>query len=178
MSDGDAQGEVVTAPNVKWAQRKDRILLTIECENCEEPKLRIENVDDENDKFGKLSLAGQGTRNGKACAYDLNLEVFGELNKSDSKVSVSERKIVLVLLKSRSGPHWPRLLRAKGKSPANVKVDWDLYMDSDEEEEEEKKAQFDIGELDDFSKFDDPLDKDVHTDSDDSDDEDLPDLVK
>ena len=79
MSDGDAQGEVVTAPNVKWAQRKDRILLTIECENCEEPKLRIENVDDENEKFGKLSLAGQGTRNGKACAYDLNLEVFGEL---------------------------------------------------------------------------------------------------
>ena len=153
MSDGDAQGEVVTAPNVKWAQRKDRVLLTIECENCEEPKLRIENVDDdENDKkFGVLSLAGQGTRNGKACAYDLNLEVFGELNKSESKVSVSERKIVLVLLKSRSGPHWPRLLRAKGKSPANVKVDWDLYMDSDEEEEEEKKAQFDIGELDDFS---------------------------
>ncbi len=51
------------------------------------------------------------------------------------------------------------------------------YMDEEEEEEEAQKKSFDVGELDDFSKFDDPLDKDIHTDSDDSDAEDLPDLV-
>ncbi len=50
-------------------------------------------------------------------------------------------------------------------------------MDEEEEEEEAQKKSFDVGELDDFSKFDDPLDKDIHTDSDDSDAEDLPDLV-
>uniref|UniRef100_A0A7S2WXV0 CS domain-containing protein n=1 Tax=Chloropicon primus TaxID=1764295 RepID=A0A7S2WXV0_9CHLO len=200
--------EVVKAPNVKWAQRKDRLLVTVECQNCKEPKLRIEN--DEKEGCGVLALSGEGTRDGKPCSYGLSLELFGELNKDESKVSVGDRKIVLVLLKSKSGPHWPRLLKAKGKAPQNIKVDWDLYMDSDEEEEQEKKSNFDIGTLDDFSvsggplllssarllglaklteslprlgfttkpqKFDDPLDKDVHTDSEDSDDEDLPDLV-
>ena len=146
MSSGDA---VVKAPNVKWAQRKDRVLLTVECQGCADPKLSIDN--DEAESFGIFALSGRGVSNGEACTYDLRLELFGELNKSESKVSIGERKIVLVLLKTKSGPHWPRLLRQKGKAPQNVKVDWDLYMDEDEEEEEEKKANFDIGTMDDFS---------------------------
>jgi hypothetical protein len=167
---------VVTCPNVTWAQRKDRLFLTVECHGCKEPKLKIDN--DPADAFGILTLSGQGKKgDGEACTYDLKLELFGELSKEESKVSIGERKIVLVLLKSKPGPHWPRLLRAKGKSPQNIKVDWNLFMDEDDEEEQQDKSNFDIGTLDDFSKFDDPLDKDVHTDSEDSDDEDLPDLV-
>jgi len=60
---------------------------------------------------------------------------------------------------------------------ASLFLSYSRYMDEDEEEEEAQKKSFDIGDLDDFSKFDDPLDKDVHTDSDDSDAEDLPDLI-
>jgi len=172
---GVSAGPVITNPNVKWAQRKDRLLLTVECQECREPKLGIDN--DRADGFGMFTLSGEGRRGGEPCTYDLRLELHGELNKSESKVSVSDRKIVLVLLKSTAGSHWPRLLHAKGKTPPNIKVDWDLYMDEDEEEEEAQKKSFDIGDLDDFSKFDDPLDKDVHTDSDDSDAEDLPDLI-
>ena len=147
----------------------------MECHDCKEPKLSIDN--DQADGFGIFTLSGEGKKDGESCTYDLKLELYGELNKDESKVSVGERKIVLVLLKSKVGPHWPRLLRQKGKSPPNIKVDWNLFMDEDEEEEEENKTNFDIGTLDDFSKFDDPLDKDIHTDSEDSDDEDLPDLV-
>mmetsp|Transcript_7447 Transcript_7447/g.13791 ORF Transcript_7447/g.13791 Transcript_7447/m.13791 type:complete len:179 (+) Transcript_7447:220-756(+) len=177
MSSGEVGDgvRVIKNPNVKWAQRKDRVLLTVECQNCKEPKLDIDN--DLADGYGIFTFAGEGVKDGEACTYDLRLDLYGELNKEESKVSVTDRKIVLVLLKSKSGPHWPRLLHAPGKSPPNIKVDWDLYMDEDDEEEEENKKNFDIGQLDDFSKFDDPLDKDIHTDSEDSDDEDLPDLV-
>lgn len=134
---------------MSWAQRKDRVFLTVECPGCKEPKLHIDN--DPADSFGVFTFAGEGQKDGEKCTYQLRLELYGELDKAESKVSIGERKVVLVLLKSKAGPHWPRLLRAKGKSPPNVKVDWNLFMDEDEEEEEENKTNFDIGTLDDFS---------------------------
>ena len=140
---------VITAPNTTWAQRKDKLILTIECPNCKQPKLRIEN--DLADNFGILSLQAEGSRDGEKCEYDVKMELHGELNKEESKVSVTDRNIVLVLFKDKPGPYWPRLLHAKGKAPQHIKVDWNLYKDEDEEEEEENRGAFDVGALDDFS---------------------------
>ncbi len=136
-------------PNVLWAQRKDKLLLTVECPKCAQPKLHIDN--DQAENFGTLKLHAEGIRDGAACSYELELQLYGEVSKEESKVSVNDRNVVLVLLKSHPGPHWPRLLRAKGKAPRHVKVDWNLFKDEDEEEEDENKAAFDIGGLDDFS---------------------------
>lgn len=44
------------------------------------------------------------------------------INKEESKVSISDRKILLVLAKAEDAQgHWPRLLKGTGKMP-NVKV--------------------------------------------------------
>lgn len=44
------------------------------------------------------------------------------IDKEESKVSVSDRKILLVLAKPEDAQgHWPRLLKGTGKMP-NVKV--------------------------------------------------------
>ncbi len=44
------------------------------------------------------------------------------IDKEESKVSVSDRKILLVLAKPEDAQgHWPRLLKGTGKTP-NVKV--------------------------------------------------------
>ena len=51
------------------------------------------------------------------------LELNGKINKEESKVAVNPRSIVLLLAKDGEG-YWPRLLRAPGKMPGNIKVDW------------------------------------------------------
>lgn len=53
----------------------------------------------------------------------LQLELYGKLKKEDSKIAVGARSIVLIIAKEESG-FWPRLQRAAGKAPRNVKVDW------------------------------------------------------
>ena len=120
----------------------------------------------------------QGVSEADGKTYAVELELFGAINQEQSKTSAGGRTVVVVLAKHSVGPHWPRLLKAPGKPPKHVKVDWNLFMDEDDELEEAEKAQFNLGDLDDFSKFDDPLDKDVHSDSSDSDDEDLDGLEK
>ena len=120
----------------------------------------------------------QGVSEADGKTYAVELELFGAIDQEQSKTSAGGRTVVVVLAKHSVGPHWPRLLKAPGKPPKHVKVDWNLFMDEDDELEEAEKAQFNLGDLDDFSKFDDPLDKDVHSDSSDSDDEDLDGLEK
>ena len=65
--------------------------------------------------------------------YELDLELYGEIDSDNSKISVGARHIVLQVAKKESGPHWPRLLAAAGKPPAHIKVDWAKYKDEDEE---------------------------------------------
>ncbi len=45
----------------------------------------------------------------------------------------TDRTVVLILAKKEEGPHWPRLLKAAGRAPSNVKVDWNRWVDEDEE---------------------------------------------
>ncbi len=45
-----------------------------------------------------------------------------EVNKEESKVSISDRNIILVIIKADSvQEHWPRLLHGKGKV-TNIQV--------------------------------------------------------
>ena len=41
-----------------------------------------------------------------------------------------------MVMKTESGPFWGRLLKAPGKPPHFVKVDWSKYKDEDDEEKE------------------------------------------
>ena len=56
----------------------------------------------------------------------------------------------LVLAKDTSGPHWPRLLKQKGRPPKSVQLNWDLWKDEEDEEAETNKKEFNIGDLDDM----------------------------
>lgn len=46
----------------------------------------------------------------------------------------------LVIAKAQSGAHWPRLLKAEGRPPTTVKVDWDKWKDQDDEDNERNGA--------------------------------------
>ena len=58
----------------------------------------------------------------------------------ESKVAVTPRNICLVVMKTSPGPHWGKLLKAAGKPPHYVKVDWSKYKDEDEEDAEGQGA--------------------------------------
>ena len=60
------------------------------------------------------------------------LSVF--FSAQSSKTSVTTRHTILILVKEES-VWWNRLLKAEGKPPAYVKVDWSKYVDEDEESE-------------------------------------------
>jgi len=53
----------------------------------------------------------------------------------ESKVAVTPRSICLVVMKTAAGPYWGKLLKAAGKPPHYVRVDWSKYKDEDEEAE-------------------------------------------
>lgn len=53
--------------------------------------------------------------------YVLDLELYGAINKEDTKISQTDRTILLVIAKKEEG-FWPRLLSAAGKTAPNIKA--------------------------------------------------------
>lgn len=160
-------------PQLLWAQRRDRLYLTIDLQDAKDPQIKLEN--DAEDKHGKLSFSGLARSHAtgsEAHEYGIDLEFFGPIDSKESKISVTDRSIVLVIAKKgETSEHWPRLLAKSGKSATNIKVDWNKWVDDDEEDE--KPDSFDMAGMQDFSNFG---DMGQGPQEDDSDDEELPDL--
>ena len=129
----------------------------------ERPTVRLDPAS----SHGRLYFAGEGGPPADRREYELEVELYGEIDAEASRVAVGARSVSVVVAKKESGPHWPRLLAAKGRVPMWLKIDWDRWKDEDEEEEEENADTFDLGDLDELKLYDDPRDKDIHTDSDD-----------
>ncbi|KAL5069399.1 hypothetical protein RYX36_020286 [Vicia faba] len=58
--------------------------------------------------------------------YELNLPLFDKVNVEESKINVGVRSIFCVVQKAEE-EWWKRLLKAEGKPPHYVKVDWDKW---------------------------------------------------
>jgi len=160
-------------PTVLWAQRRDRLFLTIEVPCAgQAPKVSLK------DDPGTLSFTGHvvGASPEEAVEYALELAFLHPVNAKDSKISVGPREVVVMVMKTEehSGSHWPRLLKAPGKVP-HVKTDFNKWVDEDEEDEMDRDNAFDLSKLENMSNYED----DAFLDGPDSDDEDdLPDLEK
>jgi len=63
----------------------------------------------------------------------IQLQIDGFVSFQESKINVGVRSIFCVVQKAEIG-WWKRFLRAEGKTPHYVKVDWDKWVDEDEEE--------------------------------------------
>jgi len=115
-------------PIIKWAQRKDRLYVTIELIEVKDPI--IELTDDNKLKF-------TGSSDGKD--YKLDLELFGEVNKEESKWTLDTRNIFLNIKKKEKGPHWTFINKDKVKHNY-IKFDWNNYVEEDEEDVEENQG--------------------------------------
>jgi prostaglandin-E synthase len=184
-------GKEVWTPYVSWAQRKDRLFVSVEVENPEDVKV---NLDESNNK---LSLNAKGGPSGESKRqYSLELPFYDGVKEADSKQSVEPRFVFLMVMKQESGSHWPRLTKEKDTLHKKyIRTDWTRYMDEDDEEELEQGSAggadpggFDLSQLGNMSDISEALgaagaggaggaDDDKGAEEEDSEDE-LPDLVR
>eukprot|EP00238_Polyblepharides_amylifera_P010599 CAMPEP_0196579686 /NCGR_PEP_ID=MMETSP1081-20130531/24452_1 /TAXON_ID=36882 /ORGANISM="Pyramimonas amylifera, Strain CCMP720" /LENGTH=189 /DNA_ID=CAMNT_0041899339 /DNA_START=165 /DNA_END=734 /DNA_ORIENTATION=+ len=155
-------------PPVSWAQRRDRLYLTVEVSECAKPQVRLQDcpplagTDPSKQPHCVLEVKGmQGAQPQKP--FLLQLDLYGNIDIQESRVGVGPRALSLVLLKEtpHAGVHWPRLLRPEGRPPKGVKVDWDKWKDEEDEDKEKNAKEFDVGDLDDMHKFDEFADEEL-----------------
>lgn len=135
-------------PTVQWAQRSDKLYLTIDLQEAENTKIELTNGDD----GGKVSFSGTARSHAAGSEehkYALQLDLYAKIDEAESKIAVGARSIVLVIAKSQP-EFWPRLLHATGKTPRNIQIDWNRWVDEDEEEE---KGDFDLSGLQNMQNY-------------------------
>ncbi|KAL9252605.1 Co-chaperone protein p23-1-like protein [Drosera capensis] len=122
-------------PSLKWAQRSDKLFITIELPDATDVKVQLEPQ-------GKFTFSA--SKDG--VPYELDVELLDKINVEESKYNVGLRSIVYSIKKAED-KWWGRLLKPEWKPPAFLKVDWDKWVDEDEESG--------VPEVDDmdFSKF-------------------------
>ena len=79
------------AAQVTWAQRKDRLYLTIDVQDCVEPKIDLTNVGEgDAEKHGRVSFRGEGRSHATGSEkHNYTLEL--ELNKVLDTCLAAER---------------------------------------------------------------------------------------
>jgi len=122
----------MTTPNIKWAERKDKLFITIDLNDVKDAKIDISESN---------HLSFSGVSNGKE--YKLDLELYGEVDKAQSKWTIDTRNIFLRIIKKSKG-FWNYVNKDKKKYNF-IHVDWNLYVDEDEEDE---KPEFNFPGMD------------------------------
>ncbi|CAI8593827.1 unnamed protein product [Vicia faba] len=131
-------------PTVKWAQRSDEVLITVELPDAQNVKLKLEPEG----KFYFFATAGT-----EKIPYEVDIDLFDKIDVDNSETSASSRHICY-LVKKAENKWWDRLLKQGGKSPSFLKVDWDKWIDEDEVNEPDANSvsDMDFGDVD-FSKL-------------------------
>ncbi|KAK6938226.1 CS domain, partial [Dillenia turbinata] len=129
-------------PSVKWAQRSDKVFLTIDLPDARDVKLELEPE-------GRFFFSA--TTGPCKVPYEIDFDLFDKVDVNESKVSIGMRNICY-LVKKAEEKWWSRLLKQEGKPPLFLKVDWDKWVDEDEEPEGTSGANMDFGDMD-FSKL-------------------------
>ncbi|TXG53209.1 hypothetical protein EZV62_022378 [Acer yangbiense] len=131
-------------PAVKWAQRSDKVYITIDLPDAQDVKFKLEPE-------GKFLFSA--TSGADKIPYEVDIDLFDKVDVNESKASVGLRNICYLVEKAEN-KWWSRLLKQEGKPPVFLKVDWDKWVDEDEETEEDKPAaaDMDFGDFD-FSKM-------------------------
>ncbi|KAK1294744.1 hypothetical protein QJS10_CPA16g01519 [Acorus calamus] len=127
-------------PEVKWAQRLDKVYLTVLLPDANNVSANLEP----DGVFVFSATAGAENH-----LFELKLDLFGKVNVEESKINIGKRNIFCVVVKEEKG-WWKKLLRGDDRTPHYLKVDWDKWVDEDEDDA--GPGDLDLGGMD-FSKF-------------------------
>ena len=111
---------------VKWAQRKDKVYLTIGLRDLSKEKGLEISVEAQAFHF-------KGVSDGKT--YTFSVDLFAEVLPEETVQRNHGLQLEMqIFKKAQEESYWPRLTKEK-KKMVNLKVNWDKYCDSDEENE-------------------------------------------
>ncbi|XP_062157625.1 co-chaperone protein p23-1-like isoform X2 [Alnus glutinosa] len=129
-------------PSVKWAQRSDKLFITIHLPDAQDVKLKLEPE-------GKFFFSA--TSGAEKIPYEVDLDLYDKVDVNESKANIGLRNICY-LVKKAENKWWSRFLKQQGRPPIFLKVDWDKWVDEDEEPENKPGTDMDYGDFD-FSKL-------------------------
>jgi len=130
-------------PEIVWAQRssatdasKNIVYLTIAVSDVHKDILKLDIQPE------KITYSGTDSKN--KTDYHLEIDLFAEIDPSESKYSHTDRDTVIILRKKEvKQEYWPRLTKVKGRYN-NIKTDFDKWVDEDEQNEKpEEDSNFD-----------------------------------
>ncbi|KAK1271445.1 hypothetical protein QJS04_geneDACA012985 [Acorus gramineus] len=110
-------------PEVLWAQRSDKIYLTVCLPDAKDVTVKSETQ-------GLFNFSATGAH-GKS--FDFSLELYDNITPEGCKVNIGLRNILCSVQKEKKG-WWKRLLKSDEKPAPYIKVDWNKWCDEDEEE--------------------------------------------
>ncbi|KAK0109726.1 hypothetical protein ONS95_002405 [Cadophora gregata] len=121
-------------PEVLWAQRSNKtdakknfIYLTITVPDVQKSNLKLD--------IKSQSLTFSGHSDSLKRDYHVELEFYGEIDESETKINHTAKNIALVLRKKElKEEFWPRLLK-DAKKVHFLKTDFDKWVDEDEQDE-------------------------------------------
>lgn len=127
--------------SVLWAQRADKIFLTLQVQDCESPDIRLEK--------GKLFFRGKSDsiqKDADHSIHELTIEFYKSINVDKSKHIILARGIEFVIIKEEP-QWWPRLLKDTTKQHW-LKVDFLKWKDEDDTDDEQGPGQLGAGQPD------------------------------
>ncbi|CAI9727677.1 Hypothetical predicted protein [Octopus vulgaris] len=120
-----ANTEGASRPNVSWAQRRDKLLITIHVADCVDPKIRIA-------EGNILKFEGEGGPQKQS--FKTELKFYKEV-KDEFKQTIGGRELNLVIKKVEEN-WWPRLLLEE-KKQHHLKTDFTRWKDEDDSDTDE-----------------------------------------
>ncbi|KAJ6434027.1 hypothetical protein OIU84_017692 [Salix udensis] len=110
-------------PEVLWAQRSDKVYLTIALPDARDISVKCEGEGSFN--FSAVGVQGE--------SFDFSFELFGNIVPEGCKTKAGLRNIICSIQKEEKG-WWKRLLKSEEKPAPYIKVDWNKWCDEDDNE--------------------------------------------
>lgn len=117
-----------------WAQRHDKLYITLEVFGVKEEKITLSK--------DKLTFSGIRTDDNAKMAVELDF--YAEVDPENSQQSISPRNVSFILKKADdTQPYWPRLVKTAQKLHY-IHIDFSKWVDEDDESEDPKADNFDF----------------------------------
>eukprot|EP01064_Diplonema_japonicum_P016810 TRINITY_DN24841_c0_g1_i1.p1 TRINITY_DN24841_c0_g1~~TRINITY_DN24841_c0_g1_i1.p1 ORF type:complete len:180 (+),score=58.46 TRINITY_DN24841_c0_g1_i1:59-541(+) len=117
----------VKPPPCVWAQRKDRVFITVELMGC---SCEVSFEDE------KILFVGKGKKAGEEGDYSAVFDLWGQINKEESTYRVTDRCVEIVGKKKEEGPYWDKLLKQPAKLTKHwLGTNWALYIEEEDEDD-------------------------------------------
>ncbi|KAL1314299.1 hypothetical protein HN51_041090 [Arachis hypogaea] len=110
-------------PEVLWAQRSDKVYLTVALPDAKDVSVKCE-------PHGLFTFSASGAQGE---SYSFTLELYGPIAPERCRTKAGLRNILCYVQKAEKG-WWKRLLKSEEKPAPYLKVDWHRWCDEDDEE--------------------------------------------